>query len=131
MVKIWEYLTKVDDVGLPLILTLIIALWLKVPQALFSKIKEVLDFQTLKLQLKSTEAEDLKKELDGSKKSILELTREVDIRKEINRQDTLTIVQLKKDLDSCESKMNELRRLILELEGALDEARAKIKDLDS
>lgn len=53
----------------------------------------------------------VEKERDLYKDQIIDLTRELDIRREINRQDTTTIKDLKEQLAQCEQTNKNLRDL--------------------
>lgn len=99
---------------LVLVIIAIILLWNHIPQKLSKGWHALSDLNETTITTLRADLVSSKEQIKDQERAIRDLMREVDIRKEINSQDTMQIVQLKKDLASLEGSIVLLRRELRE-----------------
>lgn len=101
----------------------VILLWYNIPQKLSKGWREVSQLQDKSETILTQEIEKLTEDLKNKNLALEDLVREIDIRREINRQDTLKISTQKEELAKNDEIIINLRREVQNIEGRLEALR--------
>lgn len=98
----------------------VILLWYNIPQKLSAGWKSISQLQEKNEVILNHKINDLTEELKSKTTALEDLIREVDIRREINRQDTTKINTQKEELAKNDEVIFNLRREVQNLESKLE-----------